>query len=113
MRNQETGFLLRLFCAKSFTFNFLRFAGYISTAVIFFVKSAQEEELKAGPAFAIFACFNFMSIIVGVFTGHGVGRDRCIHRFRSRTNPKRNRIHTSCHSIVVDIGELKLSNVEI
>lgn len=72
MRNQETGFLLRLFCAKSFTFNFLRFAGYISTAVIFFVKSAQEEELKAGPAFAIFACFNFMSIIVGVFTGHGV-----------------------------------------
>ena len=34
-------------------------------------------------------------------------KDQRIHKFRSRTNPKRSRIHTSCRSIAADIGALK------
>ena len=72
VRREETSSLLKLFLAKSFTFNFLRFSGYLSAAIIFFAKSVQGQLLEAGPVFAVFACFNFMSIIVGVFTGHGL-----------------------------------------
>ena len=39
--------------------------------------------------------------------------DRRIHRFHSRKSHVRSRIHTSYHSIVVDIGKLKLLNVGI
>ena len=46
---------------KSLTETTTRYSGFISVAIIFLVKTAQGEEVKAGPAFALMAGFIFFS----------------------------------------------------
>ena len=72
MRRAETRSLIKLFCLKSYTFNYLRFSGYAAAGLVFFIKSAEGAALEAGPTFALFSCFSFLSVLLGVYFSNAI-----------------------------------------
>ena len=44
----------------------------MAAAVVFFLKSEEGALLEAGPSFALFSCFSFLSILLGVFFSNAI-----------------------------------------
>ena len=51
---------------------FLRYSGYFASALVFFLKSYRGKPLSAGPAFAAFGAFIFLSLYVCLYFGEGL-----------------------------------------
>ncbi len=64
--------LMCLNFTKSGLYQITRFCGYFSVVLILYIKSANGEALKPGPAFSILASFSFMSLFIGFFIGNGI-----------------------------------------
>lgn len=54
------------------TASLLRYAGYISTALIFFIKTQSGKSLEVGAAFATLGSFSFLSLYVTLYFGEGL-----------------------------------------
>ena len=72
IRNREMGNYSLLNFLRFTSYCFLRYSGYFASALVFFLKSYRGSPLQAGPAFAAFGAFIFLSLYVCLYFGEGL-----------------------------------------
>lgn len=72
IRNKEIIANFSLNLLRFMTASLLRYAGYISTGLIFFIRTQSGRSLEAGPAFATLGSFSFLSLYVTFYFGEGL-----------------------------------------
>ena len=72
IRAKETKIILLLNFVKSSMFHFVRYSGFLSALLIYYIKAQNGETLRAGPVFSILGSFGFLSLYVGLYIGYAI-----------------------------------------